>query len=98
MKGYTKIEKELKKQGYEVEYKHFQHNFYNLLAKKAPDRAIRSKNTRGIWNADSEIWCDPTNKKVQDCKTPVIYISKIQTSTKPTFLHRGNDRPRSTQP
>ncbi|MDY6968752.1 MAG: putative glycoside hydrolase [Spirochaetota bacterium] len=39
----------------------------SLLCKKAPDLAIRSKRTGGIWNSGSgELWCDPTNKIVQD--------------------------------
>ncbi|MCP4129885.1 MAG: hypothetical protein GY754_02605 [bacterium] len=39
----------------------------HLLVKKEPSLAIRSYKTGGVWNAGSkEIWCDPTNKKVQD--------------------------------
>lgn len=39
----------------------------HLLCRKRPDFAIRSASTGGIWNPGSkEIWCDPTNKNVQD--------------------------------
>ncbi|MFC1669906.1 putative glycoside hydrolase [Spirochaetota bacterium] len=39
----------------------------HLLAKKFPKLAIRSKRTGWIWNArSSELWCDPTNKLVQE--------------------------------
>jgi hypothetical protein len=39
----------------------------HLLAKKAPECAIRSKRNGGIWNERvNEIWCDPTNKETQD--------------------------------
>lgn len=38
-----------------------------MLAKKAPKLAIHSRKTGDIWNRGSkEIWCDPTNKTVQD--------------------------------
>jgi hypothetical protein len=38
-----------------------------LLAKKMPSYAIHSKRTGAIWNErESEIWCDPTNRDVQD--------------------------------
>ena len=37
------------------------------LAKKRPDLAIRSKSTGALWNKGTkELWCDPTNKIVQD--------------------------------
>ncbi len=39
----------------------------HLLAKQQPSFAIRSKRTGGVWNKGRrEIWCDPTNKSVQD--------------------------------
>lgn len=39
----------------------------HLLCKKNPGFAIRSARTGGVWNeGGSEIWCDPTNKQVQD--------------------------------
>ncbi|HOO71636.1 MAG TPA: putative glycoside hydrolase [Spirochaetota bacterium] len=39
----------------------------HLLVQKDPSLAIHSARTGGVWNAGSkEIWCDPTNKKVQD--------------------------------
>ncbi len=39
----------------------------HLLCRKNPGLAIRSKSTGNTWNAGSkEIWCDPTNKRVQD--------------------------------
>ena len=37
-----------------------------LLCKRNPALSIRSKRTGGIWNGSKEIWCDPTNKDVQD--------------------------------
>jgi len=38
-----------------------------LICKRNPNFAIRSKSSGGIWNARSkELWCDPTNKFVQD--------------------------------
>jgi hypothetical protein len=38
-----------------------------LLRKKNPKLAIRSKRNGGVWNPDSkEKWCDPTSRKVQD--------------------------------
>ena len=39
----------------------------HLLCRKNRDFCIRSARTGGRWNADSkELWCDPTNKQVQD--------------------------------
>lgn len=39
----------------------------HLLCEKKPGYAIKSKKTGEIWNRGSdEIWCDPTNKYVQD--------------------------------
>ncbi|PKL39719.1 MAG: hypothetical protein CVV44_05720 [Spirochaetae bacterium HGW-Spirochaetae-1] len=38
-----------------------------LIVKKAPSLAIRSRRTGGIWNKGAkEMWCDPTSKAVQD--------------------------------
>ena len=39
----------------------------HLLYLKKPEFAIRSRRTGGPWNASSgELWCDPTNRHVQD--------------------------------
>lgn len=39
----------------------------HLLVKKKPEWAIHSKRTGGVWNdRDNEMWCDPTNRDVQD--------------------------------
>ncbi len=39
----------------------------HLLVKKKPEYAIQSRSTGRIWNEGSkELWCDPTNKYVQD--------------------------------
>ncbi len=38
----------------------------HLLVKKNPGLAIRSKSTGRIWSGAKEIWCDPTNRFVQD--------------------------------
>ncbi len=39
----------------------------HLLVKNNPSFAIHSKRTGGVWNRGSkEIWCDPTNKDVQN--------------------------------
>ena len=38
-----------------------------LLAKAQPEWAIHSKRTGGLWNENTgEIWCDPTNIRLQD--------------------------------
>jgi hypothetical protein len=38
-----------------------------MLAKRAPDLAIKSKKTGKLWNeGTAEIWCDPTNRDTQD--------------------------------
>ena len=36
------------------------------LVKKEPSFAIKSKNTGKTWKGGGEVWCDPTNKTVQD--------------------------------
>ena len=38
----------------------------HLFFKNNPSAAIRSARTGGAWYSGSEIWCDPTNKNVQD--------------------------------
>lgn len=38
----------------------------HALYRKKPEYAIRSKSTGKPWSAGSELWCDPTNKHVQD--------------------------------
>jgi hypothetical protein len=39
----------------------------HLLYKKNPRMAIRSKTTGGMWRPETgELWCDPTNRSVQD--------------------------------
>ncbi len=38
----------------------------HLLYKNNPASAIRSARSGGPWLSGSEIWCDPTNKQVQD--------------------------------
>ncbi|MCL1912023.1 MAG: putative glycoside hydrolase [Leptospirales bacterium] len=37
-----------------------------LLVKKAPELAIKSRSSQKIWKGGGEVWCDPTNKTVQD--------------------------------
>jgi hypothetical protein len=37
-----------------------------LLAKKAPELAVRSRSTGRLWNEGKEVWCDPTNRETQD--------------------------------
>jgi len=37
-----------------------------LLVKKAPELAVKSRSTQSIWKGGGEVWCDPTNKTVQD--------------------------------
>ncbi|MGL4368543.1 MAG: putative glycoside hydrolase [Spirochaetota bacterium] len=37
-----------------------------LVAKNQPQWAIRSKKTGGTWSGSGEIWCDPTNREMQD--------------------------------
>ncbi|MCU0821009.1 MAG: putative glycoside hydrolase [Spirochaetes bacterium] len=38
----------------------------HLMYKNNPSSAIHSARTGGTWYSGSEIWCDPTNKQVQD--------------------------------
>lgn len=38
----------------------------HLLCKRNPQFGIKSKRTGGMWRSTKEIWCDPTNKYVQD--------------------------------
>ncbi|MDY6935939.1 MAG: putative glycoside hydrolase [Spirochaetota bacterium] len=39
----------------------------HLICRRNPNFAIRSRSTGGIWNYGSkELWCDPSNKMVQD--------------------------------
>jgi hypothetical protein len=39
----------------------------HTLVKQNPQYAIRSKRTGGVWNErPNEVWCDPTNREVQD--------------------------------
>jgi hypothetical protein len=38
----------------------------HLLCAKNPNYAIKSKRTGKTWSSSKEIWCDPTNKYVQD--------------------------------
>ncbi len=38
----------------------------HALYRKRPEYAIHSKKSGGPWSAGAELWCDPTNKHVQD--------------------------------
>lgn len=38
----------------------------HALYRKKPEYAIRSKKSGSPWSAGAELWCDPTNKYVQD--------------------------------
>jgi len=40
-----------------------------LLVKNAPELAVKSRSTQKIWKGGGEVWCDPTNKTVQDYVT-----------------------------
>ena len=37
-----------------------------LLVKNAPELAVRSRSAKKIWKGGGEVWCDPTNKTVQN--------------------------------